>query len=264
MTDDPDHVPEAVDWQGSDLDCTTCPNASLNQAGRCRAGHACVFDRYARRIDRYFRWNPTTASEYVDHPYFEVRAIIAKHVDVFHLQRLSQDHDETVRLSVAMRIPQRGLLRMRGDVDREVRIRVAQRIDVAELGPMMNDPDYFVRVIVARRLPVGMLRRMILDPDPEVRCEVAKRIDEGRLYSMCNDPEASVRLIVAQRLPAALLAFLAGDIDWRIRFEVARRTDDATLLQRLSRDEDPMVSEAARERLSIDVRTRQTSAEAGS
>jgi len=263
MTEDREHAPGAVDWQGRTLDCESCPNAGFNQAGRCRAGYACVFDRYAKRIDRYFRWNPTTAHEYVDHPYFEVRAIIAKHVDVFHLQRLSQDPDETVRLSVAMRIPRRGLLRMRNDVDREVRIRVAQRIDLAELAPMMNDPDYYVRTIVARRLPAGMLRKLVSDPDIEVRCEVAKRLDEGGLYAMRDDREGAVRLIVAQRLPAALLTFLAGDADWRVRFEVARRTDDTTLLHNLSRDEDPMVSEAARERLSADGRVCRASVDAG-
>ena len=45
--------------------------------------HACVHDRYARRIDRFFDWNPSLANDYLEHPHFEVRAIAAKFADVF-------------------------------------------------------------------------------------------------------------------------------------------------------------------------------------
>lgn len=240
--------PEAIDWLGQPLDCTICRNAELLAAGRCRSAHACAFDRYATRIARFFSWNPATADEYVNHPYFEVRAIIARHVNVFNLQRLAQDHDETVRLSAVTRLSQAQLKKLVVDPDREVRIRVAQRLDVSELADLMFDADYFVRSIVARRLPAGLLRRLINDTDAEVRRQVAKRIDEEGLLAMCADEEADVRLIVAQRLRSALLHLVADDTDWRVRFEVARRAEDASMLTRLAADEDPMVREAAAQR----------------
>ena len=43
------------------------------------------------------------------------------------------DPDETVRMQLALRLPQRQLLRMREDPHREVRIRVAQRLAVDHL-----------------------------------------------------------------------------------------------------------------------------------
>lgn len=244
-TDSAEEPPEAIDWVGQPLDCASCRNTDLLAAARCKPAHACAFDRYAKRIARFFSWNPTTADEYVHHPYFEVRAIIARYVNVFNLQRLAQDPDETVRLSAVMRLPQAQLKKLVGDPDREVRIRVAQRLDPSELGALMFDTDYFVRSMVARRLPAGRLRKMTIDADAEVRGQVAKRIDEEGLFAMRLDEEADVRLIVAQRLRSSLLHLLADDADWRVRFEVARRSEDAVLLAKFAADEDPMVREAA-------------------
>ena len=62
-------------------------------------------------------------SNNLDHPYFEVRAIAVRHAPLFHLPRLMDDIDETVRSSVARRLPRRLLLKMRNDHDREVRSR---------------------------------------------------------------------------------------------------------------------------------------------
>ena len=134
--------------------------------GRCRLGHACVHDRYARRIDRFFRWNPHLAKDYLDHPYFETRAVAAKYAEVFRLPRLIDDPDETVRQSVAQRLPLRSrhLKALVRDPHREVRIRVAERLELGDLASMIDDPDYYVRQIVARRLPPSMLVRMLHDP----------------------------------------------------------------------------------------------------
>lgn len=244
-TDFLDEPPEAIDWLGQPLDCARCRNADLLAAGRCKPAHACVFDRYAKRIARFFSWNPTTADQYLHHPYFEVRAIVAPYVNMFNVQRLAQDPDETVRLSSLVRLPQAQLRKLAGDPDREVRIRVAQRLEPAALNALMFDADYFVRSVVARRLPAGLLRRMAGDADAEVRCQVARRIDEEGLLAMRLDEEADVRLIVAQRLRSSLLHLLAGDADWRVRFEVARRSEDPALLGKFVMDEDPMVREAA-------------------
>ena len=46
---------------------------------------SCVHDRYAKRIDRFFGTNPNLAIQYINHPYFEVRAVAAKYLDLFHV-----------------------------------------------------------------------------------------------------------------------------------------------------------------------------------
>ncbi len=56
-------IDEALDWLGDAVDCGGCPHAALLARQRCQPLRACVFDRYARRIDRFFDWNP--ASRYV-------------------------------------------------------------------------------------------------------------------------------------------------------------------------------------------------------
>ena len=90
---DPD---QAIDWQGQTFDCAGCPD-DAKPAGRCALMEACVRDRYAKRIERFFSWNPELANDYLDHPYFEVRACAARKADVFHLRALIDDPDETVR-----------------------------------------------------------------------------------------------------------------------------------------------------------------------
>ena len=76
-----DDIDEARDWQGREIDCAACEHDSMRVEGRCRLKHACVNDRYARRIDRFFNWNPQLADAYIAHPHFEVRAIAASLVE---------------------------------------------------------------------------------------------------------------------------------------------------------------------------------------
>ena len=108
-----DPIGEALDWRGNEIGCEACAHRDRLAAGHCRLRHACVNDRYARRIDRFFAWNPELANDYLDHPYFEARAVAAKHADVFHLPRLLNDPEATVRWSAAHRLPARYLLRLR-------------------------------------------------------------------------------------------------------------------------------------------------------
>src|SRR5271167_2571309 len=122
MTND---IDEARDWLGSEIDCGSCAHRELSATGGCRLKHACVNDRYARRIDRFFDWNPALANSYVTHAHFEVRAIAAKHASIFLLPSLLDDPEETVRWNAARRLPKRLVLRLRTDVHREVRIRIA-------------------------------------------------------------------------------------------------------------------------------------------
>jgi hypothetical protein len=243
-------IEEARDWQGRLLDCSGCERRAELEQGRCRLGHACVHDRYARRIDRFFRWNPLLAKDYLEHPYFETRAVAAKHVEVFLLPKLIADPDETVRQSVAQWLPvhSRHFLALSRDPDREVRIRVAERLELKDLAAMIGDPDYYVRQIVARRLPPGHLVRMLHDRDPEVRKVVARRVGGEWLHVLAADKELPVRLEALRRMDANQLKRYREDPDWRVRYEVAGRLDPAEL-DLLRADPDDAVRELVAQRL---------------
>ena len=220
------------DWRGQPITaatCASCDHALLRGLGGCEPGRSCMRDVYARRIDRFFRSHPPLAAAHLAHPYFEVRAIAARHADLFHLGALIADPDETVRLQVALRVPQRQLMKLRDDPHREVRIRVAHRIDMPQLAPMLHDPDYQVRCIVARRLPESMLALMMHDSDLQVRLEVARRLPMPALWRLTADPAPEVRRSAAQRLPVALLDAVAADADWTVRWEAAGRATGAVL-----------------------------------
>lgn len=240
-----------LDWEGRPIDCGLCPYQSLQDLGQCAWGRSCVQDRYARRIDRFMRWNPKLANGLLTHPYFEVRAIAVRYADVFHLQPLIGDPDETVRLQLALRLPQRSLMNLRDDVHREVRIRVAYRLDLPALPSMQNDPDYYVRQIVAKRLPVALLPSMMNDTESDVRQEVAQRIEMPALLRMATDNAIEVRRIVAQRLPIGLLGTLANDPDLFVRWEVAQRAAP-DLLKAMCQDTDEDIRCVARQRLMTD------------
>jgi hypothetical protein len=244
-----DEIDETIDWRGVPVDCATCPHEALLARGKCKLGRACVQDRYARRIDRFFDWNPALANEHVAHPHFEVRAIAAKHADVFRLPRLLDDPDEAVRWNATRRLPMRYKLKMRADPHREVRIRVAMQLSDADLVPMMNDADYYVRLTVARRIAPELLGPLIHDEEVEVRRVVAGRVVTQMLGAMARDSDASVRLCVAERLPLDALAALGNDPDWRVRHMVAELTPDLDCLRMLACDEDELVAEMAMMRL---------------
>ncbi|MGO8954939.1 MAG: 4Fe4S-binding leucine-rich repeat protein [Rhodomicrobium sp.] len=245
MTSD---IDEAIDWQGKEIDCGACAHRELLATGGCILKHACVHDRYARRIDRFFTWNPALANDYLDHEHFEVRAIAAKFADVFLLPPLLADPDETVRWNAARRLPHRYLAFLRNDPHREVRIRVAWLIDEADLSPMMSDADYYVRLLTARRIAPNMLPAMIADEEAEVRRVVASRIEGDALYRMAADTDAEVRLAVVRRLGNGELAGFRHDPDWRVRYEVASRVPPG-VLHEMRDDPDDMVREFAVMRL---------------
>jgi hypothetical protein len=240
-------IDEARNWLGDEIDCRSCDHHALAAAGGCRLKHACVHDRYARRIDRFFNWNPQLANSYIAHPHFEVRAIAAKHASVFLLPPLLDDAEETVRWNAARRLPKRLVLRLRNDAHREVRIRIASVLDDAELTPMMDDPDYYVRLVIARRVAPSLLGRLISDEESEVRRIVAQRIPRDWLTRMASDRDAGVRLEIAQRLTPELLSQLRYDPDWRVRYEVASRIAVGELAE-LADDSDDFVQDMARSR----------------
>lgn len=237
-------------WQGGPIDCAACPHAALAalpQPQGCQPGHACMQDAYALRIVRFFRWHPELAVQSLTHPYFEVRAIAARHASVFHLPALVNDPDETVRMQVALRLPVTQLAPLAHDPHREVRLRVAHRLSPIGLAALLDDPDYGVRELVARRLPLALLLSLKHDPDRTVRMRVAQRLEMPALLSMANDRESEVRRVVAERLPVDLLAHLVHDRDWRVRWEVARRAPLAVALT-LANDPDPEVCAQLAER----------------
>jgi len=244
MTD----IDEAIDWLGNEIHCEGCDHQDLAALGRCVLKHACVNDRYARRIDRFFDWNPSLANNYITHPHFEVRAIAAKLADVFRLPTLLADSDETVRWNAVRRLPRRYLLLLRNDPHREVRIRVATLLDEADLTPMMRDTDYYVRLVVARRLPVASLPAMKEDEEAEVRRVVASRIGYEALCTMAFDLDAEVRLAVARRLPPNELVSFIADPDWRVRYEAASRVP-SEVLPVLESDPDDFVRDAVKTRM---------------
>jgi hypothetical protein len=221
----------ALDWQGGPLDCDACPHLAIRQQGGCEPGVSCMQDAYARRINRFFRSHPELAAQHLGHGYFEVRAIAARYADLFCLPPLMDDPDETVRLQLALRLPQRQLMQMRADPHREVRIRVAQRLAPEQLASMLHDEDYQVRATVARRLPEALLPLLSGDPDLTVR--------------MVEDREPEVRRIVAEQLPVPLLPVFADDPDLLVRWEVAGRAAPS-LLARLACDPDAEIRERAR------------------
>jgi hypothetical protein len=146
-----DDIDQALDWLGNEIDCQLCEHRAMLAENRCKLKHACVNDRYARRIDRFFNWNPECSNSYISHTHFEVRAIAAKHASVFLLAPLLDDPEETVRWNAARRLPKRLILKLRKDPHREVRIRIASLLDDDELIPMMADEDYYVRLVRGRR-----------------------------------------------------------------------------------------------------------------
>lgn len=241
-------IDEARDYLGNEIRCEECRFRLLLLDGQCELKRACVQDRYARRIDRFFAWNPSLANGCVAHPYFEVRAVAAKHADVFQLRRLLEDPDDTVRWSAAQRLPARYLLPLRKDVSREVRIRVAMRLEGMDLVPLMQDEDYYVRMTVASRIVPYLLPFLVNDAEPEVRRVVAQRIGAEWLRPMSGDREASVRLVIAERLSPHQLPWLKPDSDWRVRYEVAGRIGPEYLIE-MNQDEDPMVRERVAQRL---------------
>ena len=50
-------IDEALDWLGRPVDCKTCRYADRLAEGKCQPLKACVHDRYAKRIQRFFQWN---------------------------------------------------------------------------------------------------------------------------------------------------------------------------------------------------------------
>ena len=238
----------AIDWLGAEIDCRDCAHRALSEVGRCQIMHACVNDRYALRINRFFDWNKELADEYLTHPHFEVRAIAAKSATVFRLPPLLKDEDETVRWNAVRRLPNSYLKLLRNDPHREVRIRVANMIDERDLLSMSDDCDYYVRLVVARRLPTHLLPLMFDDTEAQVRRLAAQRSEDLAVMRLIRDRDALVRLEVARKLDPQTLRAMIGDQDWRVRYEVALR-GDTEWVSALCRDVDEMVRECATARM---------------
>ena len=236
--------PDPVDWQGAALDCAACRFRGRLASGQCGLGWACVHDRYAKRIERFFVLNPDLADECLSMPYFETRMNAARVASIFRLPRLLSDADAGVRAMAILRLPPKHAERRIKDADRRVRIAVAHRLPLEKLLPMAADPDSYVRSIVARRAEPGMLPVMLSDDDPEIRRIVARRVGTDWLDRLRADPDPLVRREAAVRRPALFVA----DEDLRVRHAVAENgaaEDAAALLD----DDDAFIRETAAARL---------------
>lgn len=237
--------PAPVDWQGAALVCAPCAYRPRRDHGQCGPGWSCLHDRYAPRIARFFLINPELADENLSHPYFETRALAARHASVFRLTRCLADVDPAVRSVAVLRLPPAHAERRRDDPDRGVRIAVAYRLPPERLLAMAHDRDGAVRLVVARRAEPGMLPALLADPDPEVRALVAARIALRWLDRLRCDPEPLVRRAAALRRPALFQA----DPDLRVRHAVAETAGPDTLRALLD-DPEPIIRETAALRLS--------------
>jgi len=236
--------PDPVDWQGQPLDCSACAFRDRIAMGQCGQGWACVHERYAKRIERFFVLNPDLPDECLSMPYFETRMNAARVASVFRLNRLLSDEDAGVRAMAILRLPRKHAERRIKDPDRRVRIAVAHRLPVEQLLPLTADDDSYVRSIVARRAETGMLPVMIPDSDPEIRRIVARRIGTDWLDRFRNDPDPLVRRAAAERRPG----LFTNDPDMRVRHTAAENGDD-TVASALLDDPEDIIRETAAARL---------------
>lgn len=242
---------EPQDWLGHQLHCQGCRHEALHRDGRCRRGRVCVRDARARRIERFFMENPGSADGYLDHPYFEVRALAVRFASIFRLSPLITDSDAEVRAGVALRLPVARIESMAADPDRRVRLAVASRLGGKALMAMLSDEDWFVRLIVVRRLAAECLVRAVHDPEPDVRRWVARRIDRKYLGLMVCDAEPTVRQIVATRAQEGLLLKLARDDDIRVRFTSMERLP-LSIVATLPEDSEKIIRDLVARRLGRD------------
>lgn len=230
-------------------DCSVCAHhATLLAGSRCQPGDVCVRAESGRQIDRFFRWNPDLAQDYLADPFWERRAIAVRYASPERAHELIDDTDEVVRRAVATRLPVDSLWRLARDPDREVRITVMTRLPADRLVDFIHDPDYMVRLQVAHRLPHGYLPKLAQDPDREVRKEVARRLPPFALSRMKHESDEEVRRIVAARMLPEDAAQMLGDDDWLVRFGAAGQAPIAALAMLLE-DPEPDVRSLVRRRL---------------
>ena len=169
-----DDLGAALDWTGKPIRCRECDHLSMNRQGLCAKGRACIRDRRARRVDRFLRGNLELADDYLEHPYFEVRAGAVRYATLFRLPAMLDDPEPEVRAMATLRLPREKVRHMLHDNDIDVRIAAASRLTGRDLIPAIDDEAYMVRLTAVRRLPPELLPLVAHDPDPEVRAWVAR------------------------------------------------------------------------------------------
>lgn len=240
---------EALDWQGETVRCRDCRHRPLRKQGLCIKGRSCIRDRRARRIDDFLKKNIVLANEYLDHPYFEVRAIAARYANIFKLPALFDDPEVDVRVAAVLRLHDAKIARLVNDPEPKVRMAVATRLKLGpELIAMLSDREYTVRHAVVRRLPPDLLALAMYDADVDIRRTVARRIAPCELIKMAVDPEPHVRREVAERLAPEKLTLFARDRDIRVRYVAAERATLQGVVD-FARDADALVRELVQTRL---------------
>ena len=153
MTD----IDEAIDWRARQVDCASCAHRGIHATGAVGLPHACVHDRYARRIDRFFNWNPELAKAISRIRISRCARSPPSMRRCSCLPPLLDDPEETVRWNAARRLPKRYILRLRTDPHREVRIRIVIAARRRRSDPDdCTIPDYYVRLVIARRIAAAI------------------------------------------------------------------------------------------------------------
>ena len=113
-----------LDWLGSRSPAPTAPTRR-RAAGRCDFGRACVEDRRARRIDRFFAANPALAERLSGAPVFRGAGAGGRYCNVFRCRACWTIRNRTCAPSAAFRLPLAARSPMKSDPDRKVRVAVA-------------------------------------------------------------------------------------------------------------------------------------------
>ena len=190
----------ATDWTERPFSCQDCRHLEMRASGRCMLGRLCVRDARARELDAFFAADPQQAGAYLDHVYFEVRALAAKYASLFEIVGLLDDREPEVRVMAALRLPLTRIKELRHDRDRKVRVACALRLDGADLLAMAEDADEYVRQTVARRLDPPLLAVLLHDESADVRLAVADRVPRHLVGQLLADPDAQVAERAKSRL----------------------------------------------------------------
>lgn len=169
--------------------------------------------------------DPQQLKQMRQHPFSEVRVLVAATIDPEYLPGMIDDENAAVRISVAERIAPEYLPQMMDDESEDVRQMVARRIDPEYLPQMMGDESEYVRALVALRIDPEYLPRMMNDDGGEVRHSVAVIIDPEYLPQMMGDEDPGVRERVARRIDPEYLPQMMDDEDGFVRELVAERME---------------------------------------
>lgn len=170
-------------------------------------------------------------------------AIAQKHPDRH--GKMLDDPSERVRKNISYTTTDKGHLdHMMHDASSDVRGNVARHGHKDHLDKLVHDKDWYVRERVASHGHKEHADKLVSDPDPSVRYQVA---NQGHHHDkLVHDESSLVRQTVAESGNEHHRAALANDPDVNIRMTVAKRSENRDTLNHLQKDAHPDVSRHAR------------------